>query len=212
MIATEMQSIGQLIAEGLEAGLDPTMLQGYIDKWKELSVEQQKQEAFASVVQSIGDSAYTAFESIGSGAMTASEGVRAFGAAAISASLDAARGALVESIMNNAAKLTKLLGPIGIPIAIAASSALFGLLKGAIGKSKGVRLAEGGIISGRTMAEVGEYPGAAFNPEVVAPLDKLQAMLDIGGATHVTGTFRVQGSDLVLALDNAQRKMNQFRV
>ncbi len=41
---------------------------------------------------------------------------------------------------------------------------------------------------------------------------KLQAMLDIGGSTHVTGTFRVQGADLVLALDNAQRKMNQFRV
>ena len=153
MIATEMQSLGQLIAEGLEAGLDQSMLQGYIDKWKELSVEQQKQQAFASVVASIGDSAYQAFESIGAGAMSASEGVRAFGVAAISASLDAARGALVESIMNNAARLTKVLGPIGIPLAVAASSALFGLLKGAIGKSKGVRLAEGGIISGRTMAE-----------------------------------------------------------
>lgn len=212
MVASEMQSLGQLISEGLEAGLDQTALQGYIDRWKELNAEQEKQAQFAGVMTAVGDAAFNAFQAVGSGAQSASEGVAAFGKAAVSASLDAARAALVEAIMNNTKWLTKTMGPLGIPIALAGVGALFGLMKGAIGKSKGVQLAKGGIISGRTMAEVGEYPGAAFNPEVVAPLDKLQAMLDVGGATHVTGTFRVNGSDLVVALDNAQRKMNKFRV
>lgn len=38
-------------------------------------------------------------------------------------------------------------------------------------------LAEGGIVSGPTLAMVGEYAGAKGNPEVIAPLDKLRGML-----------------------------------
>ena len=36
------------------------------------------------------------------------------------------------------------------------------------------QFANGGIVSGRTLAEVGEYPGASSNPEVIAPLSKLK--------------------------------------
>jgi len=42
--------------------------------------------------------------------------------------------------------------------------------------------ADGGIISGPTYGLMGEYPGAANNPEVVAPLSKLKAM--IGGGNN----------------------------
>ncbi len=38
---------------------------------------------------------------------------------------------------------------------------------------KAVKFADGGIVSGRTFAEVGEYRGARNNPEVIAPLNKL---------------------------------------
>lgn len=38
-------------------------------------------------------------------------------------------------------------------------------------------LAEGGIAKGETLALIGEYPGAAVNPEVVAPLDKLKEII-----------------------------------
>ena len=37
--------------------------------------------------------------------------------------------------------------------------------------------ANGGIVSGPTMGLVGEYPGARQNPEVIAPLNKLQGMI-----------------------------------
>lgn len=42
-------------------------------------------------------------------------------------------------------------------------------------------LANGGIATQPTLAMIGEYAGARSNPEVVAPLDKLQSML--GGST-----------------------------
>jgi hypothetical protein len=46
--------------------------------------------------------------------------------------------------------------------------------------------AEGGIVYGPTMALTGEYPGANTNPEVIAPLSKLQAMIAGGGNTNIT--------------------------
>jgi len=62
--------------------------------------------------------------------------------------------------------------------------------------------ADGGIISGPTVGLMGEYPGARSNPEVVAPLSKLQGMLSGGGGG---GNFEVietdiRGADIHLVL------------
>ena len=45
--------------------------------------------------------------------------------------------------------------------------------------------ADGGIVSGPTMGLMGEYPGVKSNPEVIAPLDKLQSMIGGGGGVTV---------------------------
>lgn len=66
--------------------------------------------------------------------------------------------------------------------------------------------ANGGIISGPTMGLVGEYPGARQNPEVIAPLNKLQSMIgNVGGRNNlnVTGEVRVDGQDLLIAIERA---------
>ena len=75
----------------------------------------------------------------------------------------------------------------------------------------GLEFANGGIISGPTLGLMGEYPGARSNPEVVAPLDKLKSMIG-GGQTNVTvsGGFRLDGQDLVLALERANRNNKRF--
>ena len=59
--------------------------------------------------------------------------------------------------------------------------------------------AAGGIVSGPTAALVGEYPGARTNPEVIAPLNKLQNML--GGNV----TFTISGDNLVGTLNRANK-------
>ena len=56
------------------------------------------------------------------------------------------------------------------------------------------------------MGLVGEYPGARSNPEVIAPLNKLQGMIGgAGGAANVnvTGSVRVDGQDLLIAIERA---------
>lgn len=41
------------------------------------------------------------------------------------------------------------------------------------------KLAKGGIAYGNSLVNVGEYPNVRSNPEVIAPLDKLQSMLSL---------------------------------
>ena len=59
--------------------------------------------------------------------------------------------------------------------------------------------ANGGIVSGPTAALVGEYSGARTNPEVIAPLNKLQNMM--GGNV----TFTISGDSLVGTLNRANK-------
>ena len=79
------------------------------------------------------------------------------------------------------------------------------------------KFANGGIVSGPTTALVGEYPGAKSNPEVIAPLSKLQNMINnttnAGGGSNVnvTGEFVVRGQDLVLALQRAEKNRSRLK-
>lgn len=59
------------------------------------------------------------------------------------------------------------------------------------------KLAAGGIAYGTTNAIVGEYPGARTNPEVIAPLDKLQTML--GGSQRVEVYGVLKAGDIYLS-------------
>lgn len=67
--------------------------------------------------------------------------------------------------------------------------------------------ANGGLVTGPTLGLIGEGVGTSMsNPEVVAPLDKLRSILDssMGGGQFVAST-RLQGSDLLLVVERAER-------
>ena len=72
---------------------------------------------------------------------------------------------------------------------------------------EGVALAKGGLAFGETLALVGDNPGASFDPEVIAPLSKLEKMMG-GGATQIYG--RISGSDILLSNSRAERDRNRF--
>jgi len=103
--------------------------------------------------------------------------------------------------ITGATDTAKSFGPAAafvLPALIAGATAL-------IGKSFS-KFADGGIVSGPTMGLVGEYPGARSNPEVIAPLNKLQGMIGGvggGGNVNVTGSVRVDGQDLLIAIERA---------
>ena len=79
---------------------------------------------------------------------------------------------------------------------VALGSAMKGLFGGTFG-SGAPRLANGGIVSGRTLVEVGEYANAPINPEVIAPLDKLRSMINSGGSIPELITLRAKGDELI---------------
>jgi hypothetical protein len=129
--------------------------------------------------------------------------------------------------------LTKIIGDMVkklIAAALAAfilSSILKGITGGAMGGAggkggfkdifgtiSGLKMANGGIASGPTQALIGEYPGAKTNPEVVAPLDKLQGILanTMGGGSQGPSTLqtRISGNDLVILMERANKNRNGY--
>lgn len=85
---------------------------------------------------------------------------------------------------------------VGIALGLAAVSAIIAAMS-AIPK-----FANGGIVSGPTMAMVGEYAGASGNPEVIAPLDKLRSMLSFNSSgVSEEVKFRIDGRTLVGILE-----------
>jgi len=72
------------------------------------------------------------------------------------------------------------------------------------------KLAEGGLAYGMTTAIVGEYGGAKSNPEVIAPLNKLQGIME-GGKQNVTVTGRISGKDIVLSNERGTRARNRTK-
>ena len=70
------------------------------------------------------------------------------------------------------------------------------------------KFAEGGIVYGPTVGLFGEYPGAANNPEVVAPLNKLQSLIEPAWSGMPDSLItRISGRDLEIIL----RKRNRFK-
>ena len=119
---------------------------------------------------------------------------------------DAYGKALIAAAVASEA-FTKLL--ISNPVlAIGAGIAL--VAAGAVVKSVAAKgptaFAKGGIVSGPTLGLMGEYPGASSNPEVIAPLSKLQGMLDTGGGGFPAFMeTRFDGRDLFLAVKKYER-------
>ena len=132
-------------------------------------------------------------------------------------------GKLAISIGVGVEGIKKALQSLNPAVAVAAGIALIALgsfAKAQAGKIGGgggggaTAFAKGGIVSGPTMGLVGEYPGAKSNPEVIAPLNKLQGMIGSsgggGGNVNVTGSVRVEGQDLLIAIERANETANRI--
>lgn len=116
-------------------------------------------------------------------------------AAALAAALLAA--AITLAFGGNFANIGKLFG----------GAKNFGQLFGGLfGEMSGIPgLAEGGIVTGPTLAMVGEGRG----PEAVIPLDRLHEFTGGGGGVQVYG--RIQGADILLSSERATRVRSRYR-
>ena len=117
-----------------------------------------------------------------------------------------------ETIKGLMVKVASLIAAFAVLQAITGGS--MGTLGNFLGKGLGlgglVPMASGGIVSGPTPILAGEYPGASSNPEVIAPLDKLQAMI-AGSGANVVVTGKISGRDILLSSERANSERLRSR-
>jgi TP901 family phage tail tape measure protein len=175
---------------------------------------QEKMKEFSAVV---GGQLSGAFSELG-GAMVSSLGLGegalgSFTAAFLGAALDAVGAALSVSVANaiaGASAGSLLAGPVAPIVLPALIAGMVGLVKSQFASVP--KFANGGIVSGPTLGLMGEYPGSKSNPEVIAPLDKLQGMMGQRNQNvNVGGEFKINGQDLVVALQRADRNRSRIK-
>lgn len=186
-------------------------------------------EAFKAQVEELG----LAFDAIGERAIPSVnnailEGLTAFGQYAKSGiknmkdlgkAVLAAGAQIIKSLIqqgvaaavSNALKNpVGIVPPLGLALASAAGLAASGLFSSLISKIGIPQLAGGGIAYGNSIVNVGEYPGARTNPEVIAPLDKLKKIIGGGGNGGFIAETVISGSDLRVILSRADRTYTRY--
>ena len=153
----------------------------------------------------LGNSFTTAFNQVIDGSKSAKDALKDVASASIDAAFQAATAKIIEAAVAAGAHL----GPLALVAIPALITAGMGIIRGAFGAITG--LAEGGIVTGETLVNVGEYSGVSSNPEVIAPLDKLRNMIGggAGGQVQVQGVIR--GRDIFLTNERATREVGNLR-
>ena len=145
-------------------------------------------------------------------AMTKFEGIMSAAMTSAAHSTDEFFKGFIEAIKQS---IKQLLIQLAVAIVI---KSLFGFdtekYSSAFQAAKGgvLGLAKGGLVTGPTMALVGEGAGTtASNPEVVAPLDKLKGMINNngGGGGKIEVFGRISGNDIFLS--NQKSTNSRFR-
>lgn len=149
----------------------------------------------------------TAAHTVAKTAEGAATGVTMGATVAAAATEEAAAAAVVPVIVANklaTASYMELASAMFFAAHAAIPFAGFGIAAGFIGaavamtQAVGVMpFANGAVVSGPTLALVGEYAGAGNNPEVIAPLDKLRSMIDTDSGMSGKVRFEIEGRKLV---------------
>jgi hypothetical protein len=159
----------------------------------------------------LGQIIATTITSIGQNFSDAIAGVVSFGKAAQKVLIDLI-GAIVQLIVVRAIEKTidsplgKLLGGAIVPVAIAAGAAAGQLTKALLST---IKLADGGLTTGETLAIVGDNPSGR---EFIIPFERMGEFLSNfqqdGG---FVAEARISGNDLALLVTRAERRTNRVR-
>lgn len=177
-----------------------TKLRQLISRYKMLiGVSEKHGEAEESTQEKLSNleglqGAASSVEQLAQSFQSLGEESKAFAGSMVVVSLAASLSQLIAGMVKKANESTLTIwdwiAGIGAGTAAAVSAAT---------QLKGIGVfAKGGVVSGPTLALVGEYAGASSNPEVIAPLNKLRGMLrdesdGLGGDVE----FRIRYDDLV---------------
>lgn len=197
-IGVQLDITGQAIDQLINLGFKETdsVLENLILTWKKLDKQMEKSKKsfidWNEISTNVASEVGTAFMNM------AMEGEWAI-------------GKLIKAMLAQitAQLISKMLASLPFPANI--------ILAGTAGAVAGTlfaqipEFADGGLIYGPTIGKMGEYPGAATNPEVVAPLNTLRDIIreEVGGMNG-TVEFIITGDKLVGVLDNYGIKRRRF--
>jgi hypothetical protein len=157
----------------------------------------------ASVTSNMQGYFDTAFQSVVDGTKTMKQAMAEAAKSIIAALL----AETVATAIANAFKTAKNSGPaaafLGPTLAAAGAAGVKALFNSI------PAFASGGIVSGPTLAQVGEYRNASSNPEVIAPLNKLRDMIGGGQTVQVVGT--ISGNDILISSERAAIDRGRLR-
>lgn len=114
-------------------------------------------------------------------AQSGADSLKEFASAARDAALQVIDTMIAEGVAGAVkGALVSVPFPLNMILAATAAAGAVTLFNSVIPK-----FADGGIAYGPTLGLMGEYPGARSNPEIIAPLSKLQAMIGGGGSQQI---------------------------
>lgn len=178
---------------------------------------EEKMQKIKNIANAVGNEVLNAFNQMGQGLVNslglADSGLEGFIKNMVSTITQLVSMMLAASISQSIAGATASGTSTG-PAAVFTTPAFIATAVGGVLSAFAAipAFADGGIVSGPTLGLMGEYGGARSNPEVIAPLDKLKGMIgDRSQNINVGGEFRVQGQDLVLALQRADRNRGRIK-
>jgi len=123
--------------------------------------------------------------------------------------VEAARKVIAAEIAKGVAgSVEKALTGVPFPFNLAAA-AVAGAVAASLFNSIVPKFGDGGLVYGNTLANVGEYPGVRTNPEVIAPLDKLQSIMGNRQGNQKV-EFIIEKDQLVGILELYNNQRNNF--
>ena len=192
--------IDRLLVSLNQAPSGANSLLSFLDDFqvKAVEVTETVQNSFIALGESFG----TAFGEMAAGAQTGKEALKSFARDAIRSIIAMAKASVIANATSPTNPANILSAGLSSPaFAIAGLSALEALLVNV------PALAQGGLAYGPTLAMVGDNAGASVDPEVIAPLSKLEKII---GSTSIQVYGRISGDDIVISNNRASRDRNRF--
>lgn len=211
MVGEKIRAIQSTINELLESGFSPfsTEVEFLTEKLAGLTAQQ---EASQKAQQALAESTKAAQNAFTTAAQAQITSIRQLGSAILAETAKAVKARIQQAVATQVLKAVETVPfPFNIAIAAAAGAGISALFSKAISAVGIPALAEGGLAFGPTLAVVGDNPGASSNPEVIAPLDKLQNFFAGNSDMQIRGELRASGDELVAVIERAMDRRTRTR-
>lgn len=216
LVAEKIKAVETAMTTAIDMGYSPmsTTIERLKNQHATLTAEMAKGEAqmmrmglAANMIEQIGQSMAASLQDTQASFKSFVQGILGAMAKAISGYIKMAVAAAVQKTVAKSANPL-----IGLALGAAAGAAVSGLFNRLMASIGIPALAQGGLAYAPTLAMVGDNRNAISDPEVIAPLSKLQNILQPAyGAGELYGTLRADGDQLLVVLEAAKKRQNRRR-